>query len=492
MQVKNITSTDPGTNQILTRDYTYSQGGNIKSKQTEHGEYTYTYDKLNQLTAAVNPTMPDEDYTYDNLGNRLTDNTLGTLTYNANNELTGYAGTTLDYDNNGNTVKETASGQITDYTYDTEDRLTKVEKTSGITATYYYDPFGRRLWKDVDGTRTYFHYSNEGLIGEYDSAGAEIKTYGYNPGSTFTTDPLFMKIGTDYFWYHNDHAGTPQKITTTSGLVVWDAKYDSFGNTNIEIEAITNNIRFAGQYFDEETGLHYNLNRYYNPKTGRYLRADPFGDGLNLYAYVYNNPQGLIDPMGLCAAKNFFTLQGQADFWAGFGDTLTSCFGLFDTSLTQMARQYFGSDYVVGKGSLLYSAGGLTGDVVGTVLLGAGAAKVTGKLASITTTDGFLFKGFNIKVPFNIPVQRFGKMSLNKPDYWGLRIGKNKFVNRTFAAIKPSFNRLNQFTKGIIPKGTSIKIGVVGPQGLRYPGGSLQFIVNSRSVINQISRILYR
>ncbi|MDD9304279.1 MAG: RHS repeat-associated core domain-containing protein [Desulfobacter sp.] len=60
----------------------------------------------------------------------------------------------------------------------------------------------------------------------------------------------------------------------------------------------------AGQYFDAETNLHYNLNRYYDPQIGRYFRADPFGDGLNLYAYCFNNPNSLIDPLELCAANN--------------------------------------------------------------------------------------------------------------------------------------------------------------------------------------------
>ncbi len=210
------------------------------------------------------------------------------------------------------------------------------------TSKYYYDPFGRRLWKEVDGTRTYFVYSDEGLVGEYDSTGQELRTYGWIPGSGWSTNPLFVKIAGVYYWYRNDHLGTPQKIVTTSGAIVWEAVYDSFGNCQVQVETITNNLRFPGQYYDPETGLYYNLNRYYDPTTGRYLRADPFGAGLNLYAYCFNNPLRLIDPEGLCAVRAFFTLQGQADFWAGFGDTLTSGFGLTHLlglpSLTQWIR----------------------------------------------------------------------------------------------------------------------------------------------------------
>ncbi len=156
---------------------------------------------------------------------------------------------------------------------------------------------------EVDAARTHFVYSDEGLVGEYDAAGQEIRTYGWIPDSGWSTDPLFVKIEGVYYWYRNDHLGTPQKIITTSGAIVWEAVYDSFGNCQILVETITNNLRFPGQYFDSETGLCYNLNRYYDPTTGRYLRADPFGPGLNLYVYCFNNPLGFIDPMGLCAVR---------------------------------------------------------------------------------------------------------------------------------------------------------------------------------------------
>ena len=140
---------------------------------------------------------------------------------------------------------------------------------SAVIAEYYYDPFGRRLWKEVDGVRTYFLYSDEGLIGEYDAAGGELKTYGWKPGSTWGTDPVFMKNRGAYYFYHNDHLGTPQKITVVNGGVVWAANYTSFGVTDIDAASTaTNSLRFSGQYYDSETGLHYNYHRYYEPYSG--------------------------------------------------------------------------------------------------------------------------------------------------------------------------------------------------------------------------------
>ncbi len=100
---------------------------------------------------------------------------------------------------------------------------------------------------------------------------------------------------------HNDHLGTPQKMTDASGTVVWAADYKPFGEATITVSTITNNLRFPGQYFDQETGLNYNINRDYNPTIGRYIEADPVGllDGINhLYVYSQNNPVIIIDPSG--------------------------------------------------------------------------------------------------------------------------------------------------------------------------------------------------
>lgn len=99
----------------------------------------------------------------------------------------------------------------------------------------------------------------------------------------------------------NDHLGTPQRLITGEGTVVWQSAALPFGRTQVQLGTVQNNLRFPGQYFDAETGLHYNWNRYYDPETGRYLSPDPIGldGGFNLYAYVENDPVNLVDPEGL-------------------------------------------------------------------------------------------------------------------------------------------------------------------------------------------------
>jgi len=109
-------------------------------------------------------------------------------------------------------------------------------------------------------------------------------------------------------FYHLDHLGTPQVITDENGEIVWSADYLPFGEVNVTTNAVGNEFRFPGQYYDAETGLHYNYHRYYDPKNGRYLTPDPIGlaGGMNLYDYVINNPVIFIDPLGLVHWKTVF------------------------------------------------------------------------------------------------------------------------------------------------------------------------------------------
>ena len=112
----------------------------------------------------------------------------------------------------------------------------------------------------------------------------------------------------EYYFYHNDHLGTPQKMTNVGGAVVWSATYNAFGKATVDAGAtVVNNLRFPGQYYDVETGLHYNWHRFYEPSEGRYTNRDPIGfigSGENHHAYAYSNPLFWSDPLGLWASQN--------------------------------------------------------------------------------------------------------------------------------------------------------------------------------------------
>jgi RHS repeat-associated protein len=126
------------------------------------------------------------------------------------------------------------------------------------------------------------------------------------PDHIYLSDmPLATVRPTDtVYYYHTDHINTPRVMTNSAGTVAWQAAYHGFGHAEVDgASTITNNIRFPGQYFDAETNLHYNWNRYYDPRTGRYLTPDPIGleGGIDPYVYAENRPVNLVDSEGLDA-----------------------------------------------------------------------------------------------------------------------------------------------------------------------------------------------
>jgi len=109
------------------------------------------------------------------------------------------------------------------------------------------------------------------------------------------------------YYVHVDHLGTPRVLSDSAGTAVWYAAYDPFGGAQTVEDldgdgtAVALNLRFPGQYFDAETGLHYNYFRYYDPQSGRYVTSDPIGleGGLNTFLYVKGDPISFVDPRGL-------------------------------------------------------------------------------------------------------------------------------------------------------------------------------------------------
>jgi RHS repeat-associated protein len=165
-------------------------------------------------------------------------------------------------------------------------------------ADFLYTSDGLRLTKTTASGTLVYHYDLSGnLIGESDNAGNSFTSYIYMDGLRIAT----VAPNGNICYYHNNHLETPETMTNESGAVVWKADYKPFGEATVDPSStVVNNFRFPGQYYDSETGLHYNWNRYYDPSTGRYLTPDPIGlrGGLNLYRYVLNDPVNLVDPEG--------------------------------------------------------------------------------------------------------------------------------------------------------------------------------------------------
>ena len=203
-------------------------------------------------------------------------------------------GGAYEYDAGGRTTED---GRLR-YRYGAHGRLVEIQRaaTGQRQAAYRYNALGERV-KKLGTSVTYYHYDLAGrLLAETDASGQTRAEYLY-----LGHEPLALSRSGQLYYYHNDHLGTPQKLTDGAGQVVWSARYRAFGEASIGVGYVTQNLRFPGQYYDEESGLHYNYQRYYDPDIGRYLTSDLIGlqGGINTYLYANANPIIYIDPLGL-------------------------------------------------------------------------------------------------------------------------------------------------------------------------------------------------
>ncbi len=313
-QLTRLLNQGPGASPVTLSDfaYTYDAGGNRTTRTTTNGIASYTYDALNRLTQASQPDPIDplrqvpEAFAYDPVGNRTASHLATGQVHDAANRLLEDSTFTNSYDANGNLVTKTAkaTGAITTYTYDAENRLTRVQ-TSTLTATYRYDALGRRIAKEITQagtlTVTRYIYDNEDILLELDGTNVLQARYSHGPG---IDEPLIMLRGTQAFFFHPDGLGSIWDLTDAAGTVARSYTYDSFGNILAQPGTVANPYTYTGREADPETGLYFYQARYYDSATGRFTSEDPLGlrgSGNNLYAYVGNQPVDYIDPTGLAS-----------------------------------------------------------------------------------------------------------------------------------------------------------------------------------------------
>lgn len=285
-------NTVPST--INTYTYTHDNVGNRTGMTDTAGTHNYTYDEIYRLVQATHPALPTEQYSYDPVGNRI-----GT-TVDAGNRLLEDATYTYQYDNNGNMTQKTnrTTGEITTLTYDTQNRLVQVTKP-GMTVSYKHDPFGRRIEKNVNGIITKYLYDGEDIVIEYDGNGNMIAKYTHGHG---IDEPLSMEKNGQSYYYHQDGLGSITALTDGVGDLAHRYEYNAYGKiTSVLDPNLKQPFIYTGREYDEETGLYYYRARYYDADIGRFISEDPIGlaGGINVYAYVGNNPVNWIDPLGL-------------------------------------------------------------------------------------------------------------------------------------------------------------------------------------------------
>ncbi|VEJ57112.1 RHS repeat-associated core domain-containing protein [Pragia fontium] len=312
--------------QIDNIDYYYDDQGNlIRRDDVLIGVDRYQYDRAGQIVEHTDPMNKVSRLVYDVAGNRYQPKESGDEGRHI--EFSGDIHYRLD--NAGQLVYRHTPESSYQLSWDELGRLTTVIKGDEKYA-YQYDALRRRVNKRLYNAQgqlsktVYFLWDGDALIGEVEVAENVSSSAQQTAQLTFfvyhqnTFIPLVLQskqqgIGslappreTGYYFYQNDPNGMPLRLRDEQGEIVWLAHYTVLGQTDrLEAIKVKQPLRLQGQYFDEESGLHYNRHRYYDPQTGIFISQDPIGllGGLNPYNYA-PNVLGWVDPLGLvCDAR---------------------------------------------------------------------------------------------------------------------------------------------------------------------------------------------
>ncbi len=310
----NNTSTRPATS-LFHLNYQYNKTGTVASVTGQVNSVAtseqYNYDPLARLTNASLTTGTGHNaittplwYQYDVFGNRQRQSSngiLSTYSYNqANNELvsssTSGTATTYSYDANGNLLSKSSAGNSWVYGWDVAGHLLKASLNNVPQGYYAYDGLGRRL-ESNENTWTFYSYHGTETLSEYYINGTE-NDYVFAGNLRIT-----RATGSSLFYYHTDALGSTRLVTSSTKTVVFSDNYQPYGQDNGSTGSET--YRFTGKPYSSATGFYYELERWYDASTGRFVSRDPLpGDApspqsLNGYAYVRNLPTVLRDPTGM-------------------------------------------------------------------------------------------------------------------------------------------------------------------------------------------------
>ncbi|HHM5506641.1 TPA: RHS repeat domain-containing protein, partial [Pseudomonas aeruginosa] len=274
-------------------DYQHDANGNIQQhRHSLWGTLDYQYDPLDRLTEERG-VQGGRSYAYDAVGNRTqrSDNPASGGTASSqdyqyapdSNRLTAIGAQAVTSDAAGNLTQDRAARKLA---YDAQGRLQSVSLDGQQVAEYRYNALGQRIVKLTPESVTTYLYGPDGqLLGEaeHDGSGRKLRAQYYLwldslPLATIDADyDAQGKVGNPTLLYlHGDHLDTPRLATDASGQIAWQWQSDAFGRGEALSQGSTQvNLRFPGQYYDAESGLHYNYFRDYDPETGRYVESDP-------------------------------------------------------------------------------------------------------------------------------------------------------------------------------------------------------------------------
>ncbi len=294
-RLSSITHASGGTT-LASYDYTYDAMSRIASIDSSvEGLSEFSYDAASQLIGADHTSQSDESYSFDGNGNR-TSSGYSTGTNNRTAESPGY---TYSYDDEGNRVSRTSTGDgsYQEYQWDYRNRLTKVtqrDAESSIlwTVEYEYDPLNRlvhrtetpmeespveQFWAYDEGINSVLQFDGDGEVTHRYLWSGAVDQLLADEQVTSTSS------GGNVLWPLADHLGTLRDIadynegnSTTS--VTNHRTYNAFGKLVSETNSVVDLIYgYTGKQLDEATGLQHNLFRWYDSGIGKWMSEDPLG-----------------------------------------------------------------------------------------------------------------------------------------------------------------------------------------------------------------------
>ncbi len=271
-----------------------------------------TYDALSRLTAFKDAATGSiiDSYSYDVTGNRTSAKVNGAEQAYAypsdSHRLQSVAGVSRAYDAAGNTLS--IQGVDREFAYNAMGRLSAVKRNGTVAAEYHYNDLGQQIARKAGGASALSLYDERGQwLGEYDQAGIARQQVIW-----LDNLPVGLLKGSALYYVQPDHLGTPRVVVDPARDVAvwtWDLKGEAFGATAPNEDPDQDGtlfefaMRFPGQRYDAESGLHYNVQRDYDPASGRFVTSDPLGlqGGISTYGYVKGNPLVSVDPDGMLA-----------------------------------------------------------------------------------------------------------------------------------------------------------------------------------------------
>ncbi|ECF1703856.1 hypothetical protein E1B77_23590 [Salmonella enterica subsp. enterica] len=257
----------------------------------------YHYDEADNLLEARQGVISPEHFHCDPAGN-ISESDAAVR----HNRVTAFRNVRYQYDDYGRVKERVLGGETQTMEYDSFHRLAKVtcrspqKQKPDRDIRYRYDALGRRTEKRVESyppgtlrgldapevSETRFVWEGLRLLSE--TQDGRTRLYVYEDQSSYT--PLVRVDGqgpnSRYRWYHCQPNGMPERLSDEKGNIRWESVTSAWGRTECESGDEDENLRFQGQYLDRETGLHYNLFRYYDPECGRFTQPDPIDTVLKL------------------------------------------------------------------------------------------------------------------------------------------------------------------------------------------------------------------